>query len=144
MNSVKRIVILIVIIIAFSVVLAVTSMIHFRLRMRANYLEEKCTATVTGEVYTYPKGGAMLFRNNTVGAEFKLDDRSYHAKGIDSGSHNPGDTLIVHYNPDRPVESYAGIGPDLYNLNGCLLIYGVCILTIVSSIVSLISCVRKR
>ncbi len=138
-KSVAKIVISILIAVVASVILFVTGNIHYNLSKLVDYLNESCTETATGEVYTHAKQGVeLLYRENLVGAEFTLDGKSYHAGGIDDGSHNPGDTLTVHYNPDRPVECYAGVGPSLVNHKLTYLIYGVCSLVILGAIITLI------
>ncbi|MBR5178635.1 MAG: hypothetical protein IKW90_07565 [Lachnospiraceae bacterium] len=138
MKTLAKLLVCIFLIVISGIVFFSTGFIHRRLNDRVKYLEETCTETADGEVYTKPRSGTMFFKNNVVGASFILDGKTYHAGGIDDSKHDPGDIVTVHFNPDRPDECYAGIRPGMYNLKVIMLIYGVSILIIVCSIVMII------
>ncbi len=120
------------------IVLVITGAIHRRLSERVDYLKTNCTEVTTGVVYTDAKRGLLFLSQNTVGAEFKLNGSNYTAGGIDDSKHDRGDTVTVHYNPSRPVESYSGAAPSILNVKICILIYVICGLIIVGAGAALI------
>ncbi len=144
-KGISKITITIMLIIIATFVLSVAIFTHITLSKRVKYLKEVCTETATGVVYTDAKQGfKLLIYGNIVGAEFILDEKNhYHAGGIDDGKHYRGDSMICHYNPDRPVECYAGIEPSLINKNIYMMIYCSCILIIAGAGIVLIKTVLK-
>ena len=143
-KNVAKMVISIIIIIAFSIVLLLTATIHFKLNQRVKYLEKNCTQTATGEVYTDARHGVeLILVGNIVGAEFTLDGNQYHAGGLDEGSHNRGEEVICHYNPKRPQECYAGVKPSLVNMNLISILYGGSIFAILGAVITLIFAIKS-
>ncbi len=119
----SRIGILVVVAIIAVIGLIVTAFIHHRLSDRVDYLMTNCTEVTTGVVYTKPKSGLPFFSENVVGSEFTLDDKHYSVAGIDDSKHDRGETVTVHYNPNRPVEGYSGVKPSVYNVKIFILVY---------------------
>lgn len=80
--------------------------------IKGKKLKEVCTQSVTGEVASYPSSGrnSSLFEQR-VEARFEVGGAIYHAKGLDSVRHYPGDAVTIHYNPSSPSEAFAGYEP---------------------------------
>jgi hypothetical protein len=133
-----RIGILVFVAVIAAIVLVVTGTTHRRLLDRVDYLVANCTDVTTGVVYTNAKKGLLFFSQNTVGAEFTLNGKNYQAGGIDDSKHDRGDTITVHYNPNRPAESYSGVAPSVFNVKIFILIYVVCGLLIMGAGAALI------